>query len=392
MLCPEETTSGDLRLSAIITESKYIDAAGLSAKRRESQKQLRDTVLRIENAVFGNPERFDRQLWLSRLSDLLIDGVQFPASSNIDLGRWRRALRNGTCEIFLRGYSHVFLSTAQDSGDPSDFGPVAGVDDCFQEVFSRDQVRELTMQYFRCDDPLALRQNNAGTENIHIWEKHRYRTTMGKSFEVAKSASATITAKDFSDSSPAVTNGNDADTEVSLVSSVDENLKTNSTDVSPNAKNIIPLQTPGETAVISELPVLVKTSESGSSEWISPAVEPLLDDWSPSAKESDDEQIWLKQLENRVKGALQQFQLQAKIQKSILTPNAGLIKFVGSNNLTVEQVLKRRSELLTTYGLNVISVTPEPGTVLLWESWLRHEVMPSSGKKDRISISFNYRW
>lgn len=365
VLCPEETAGGDLRLSAIITESKYIDAAGLSAKRRESQKQLRDTVLRIENAVFGNPERFDRELWLSRLSDLLIDGVQFPASANIDLGRWRRALRNGTCEIFLRGYSHVFLSTAQDSGDPSDFGPVAGVDDCFQEVFSREQVRELTMQYFLGDDPLALRQNNAGIENNHIWEKLRYRTTMGKIIEVAKSTSATIAAKDFSDSSPAVMNVNPASIEVSLDSSVDENLKTNSTDVSPNAKNIIPLQNSGETAVVSELPVLDKTSESDSSGWISPAVEPLLDEWSPSAKESDDGKIWLKQLENRVKGALQQFQLQAKIQKSILTPNAGLIKFVGSSNLTVEQVLKRRSELLTTYGLNVISVTPEPGVVSL---------------------------
>jgi uncharacterized protein (TIGR02466 family) len=34
---------------------------------------------------------------------------------------------------------------------------------------------------------------------------------------------------------------------------------------------------------------------------------------------------------------------------------------------------------------------PEPGTVLLWESWLRHEVVPGSGKGERISISFNYR-
>jgi uncharacterized protein (TIGR02466 family) len=34
---------------------------------------------------------------------------------------------------------------------------------------------------------------------------------------------------------------------------------------------------------------------------------------------------------------------------------------------------------------------PEAGTVFLWESWLRHEVMPNAGKADRISISFNYR-
>ncbi|PZU09667.1 TIGR02466 family protein [Sphingomonas sp.] len=34
---------------------------------------------------------------------------------------------------------------------------------------------------------------------------------------------------------------------------------------------------------------------------------------------------------------------------------------------------------------------PKPGTIFLWESWLRHEVMPSEAKDERISISFNYR-
>jgi len=34
---------------------------------------------------------------------------------------------------------------------------------------------------------------------------------------------------------------------------------------------------------------------------------------------------------------------------------------------------------------------PQPGTVYLWESWLRHEVTPHAGKGERISISFNYR-
>ena len=34
---------------------------------------------------------------------------------------------------------------------------------------------------------------------------------------------------------------------------------------------------------------------------------------------------------------------------------------------------------------------PAPGQVFLWESWLRHEVVPGTGKGDRISVSFNYR-
>ncbi|MDR6147555.1 uncharacterized protein (TIGR02466 family) [Sphingomonas sp. SORGH_AS870] len=37
------------------------------------------------------------------------------------------------------------------------------------------------------------------------------------------------------------------------------------------------------------------------------------------------------------------------------------------------------------------TATPQPGTVLLWESWLRHEVVPNGAKGERISVSFNYR-
>ncbi len=37
-------------------------------------------------------------------------------------------------------------------------------------------------------------------------------------------------------------------------------------------------------------------------------------------------------------------------------------------------------------------VAPRAGTVLLWESWLRHEVPVNEAESERISISFNYAW
>lgn len=39
-----------------------------------------------------------------------------------------------------------------------------------------------------------------------------------------------------------------------------------------------------------------------------------------------------------------------------------------------------------------VSVTPRAGTILLWESWLRHEVPLNRAEDDRISVSFNYSW
>ena len=37
-----------------------------------------------------------------------------------------------------------------------------------------------------------------------------------------------------------------------------------------------------------------------------------------------------------------------------------------------------------------ISETPKPSTLILWQSWLRHEVPLNRAEGNRISVSFNY--
>ena len=37
-----------------------------------------------------------------------------------------------------------------------------------------------------------------------------------------------------------------------------------------------------------------------------------------------------------------------------------------------------------------VEIEPRPGLLLMWESWLRHEVRPGKGKAERLSISFNF--
>jgi uncharacterized protein (TIGR02466 family) len=39
-----------------------------------------------------------------------------------------------------------------------------------------------------------------------------------------------------------------------------------------------------------------------------------------------------------------------------------------------------------------VYLKPQAGTVLMWESWLRHEVPANRAKTERVSISFNYGW
>jgi uncharacterized protein (TIGR02466 family) len=50
--------------------------------------------------------------------------------------------------------------------------------------------------------------------------------------------------------------------------------------------------------------------------------------------------------------------------------------------------LKDAPEALQTF----VTLDPAPGSLFLWESWLRHEVAPNQAKGERVSISFNYGW
>ncbi len=37
-----------------------------------------------------------------------------------------------------------------------------------------------------------------------------------------------------------------------------------------------------------------------------------------------------------------------------------------------------------------VTIDPQPGQLLLWESFVRHEVLPGTAKAERLSISFNF--
>jgi S-DNA-T family DNA segregation ATPase FtsK/SpoIIIE len=331
-LAPEQTGDGKLQLAVIIAESKYIDIANLSAKRKESQKQLRDTVRRINDALFGNPKRLDRELWLSRFSDLMLSGIQFPANSPIDLAAWRRAVREGRCAIYLRGYSHIFISGPSDSEECSEVVAVAEADNSFQEVFSRTRVRELVTAYWMESDPMPVRKGSADQD---IWAEEEYRKPSERIEIVRRRKRSEDPAGDGSSQDPRP-----------------------GSPPPPGPPSPITPAAPAGGAAGSG-------GTDGGSHWAHAGLDALFNSYQGGTKDSAADAEWLRHVESLCKGALQQFQLQSKLLSSALTPNAALLKFQGSANLTVEQVMRRRSEFLTTHKLNVISVRAEPGVVAI---------------------------
>ena len=49
-----------------------------------------------------------------------------------------------------------------------------------------------------------------------------------------------------------------------------------------------------------------------------------------------------------------------------------------------------RREKAARANRTFVTIAPKPGTVLLWESFLRHDVPSNDAKGKRISVSFNY--
>ncbi len=76
---------------------------------------------------------------------------------------------------------------------------------------------------------------------------------------------------------------------------------------------------------------------------------------------------------------------------SVVSGTAYIAVPAGSGALRLEDPRLPMMMAAPTRPGTFIHVEPAAGTVFLWESWLRHEVMPHTGKGERISISFNYR-
>ncbi|WP_210213199.1 FtsK/SpoIIIE domain-containing protein, partial [Mesorhizobium sp. M1E.F.Ca.ET.063.01.1.1] len=101
---------------------------------------------------------------------------------------------------------------------------------------------------------------------------------------------------------------------------------------------------------------------------------------------SADEREWLASTAQKLRSALLGYNLQAKLVGTRLTPNAALIRFMGSDRLRVEDIEAKQSSLLTTHGLRLISISPLPGEIVvgvarpqrqvvsLWDVWGRREI------------------
>lgn len=376
---------GTPQLRAVVTEAKYVDASGLTEATRKSRQQLRHTVNRIDDALFGDPGRLDRDLWLSRIADLLLDGTAALGQSAL-LERVRDGIRQGSVVIDLRGYSHILTSGPADDG--SSLGKqdlITDIASGLQETFTREGLRQLIKAYEVGGSLMELRRTLGGD---HRWDKVSYRSPAPrvdwtKSIEAKpKAALPTKTiSHNYDEDDDGADNPAPQQPRPSTEGAMAAELSSRPLpEPSPERRDT---QVSSGPAPATEAP----DCSSQPGEAITRSGQTLGDliqgKAAQSREDSAEEQAWLESTAQKLRSALLGYSLQAKVVGMRLTPNAALIRFMGSDRLRLEDIEARRSALLTTHGLRLISISPLPGEIVvgvarpkrqvvsLWDIWAK---------------------
>lgn len=69
--------------------------------------------------------------------------------------------------------------------------------------------------------------------------------------------------------------------------------------------------------------------------------------------------------------------------------DSGAIRFEDPR-LPLMMAAPQRAKDAPEHLQSFVTVQPRPGLLLMWESWLRHEVLPGTGRAERLSVSFNF--
>lgn len=330
---------GEHCLLVCVSEAKYVTSNGYKSHAKKSAKQLEETVARISRALDPNRNRIDRDIWLHRLGDFMLEGME-PFSSHVtggwDLHRWSDEVRQDNVQIRVSGFSHVFVHDDLEYVDAGDYVPLKGMEHCQQKVFDKPRVAAA----FRA---LVQGTNEADTKSED---------------SVVHLSSKTGSTPDNQETDLQT----QSDNAESITTPEPEETNTGQTEVSGDSGVI---ETVTSTQDESKIPSESSEADISNHQWPSDS----LANWVSSGRDLDENdpesQQWLKNTVSQLQKALRGYDMTAEFVDARLTPNAALVRLRGSDDLTVPKVEKKRQELLTSHAIDVINVLAAPMEVII---------------------------
>ena len=331
---------GEHCLLVCVSEAKYVTSNGYKSHAKKSAKQLEETVARISRALDPERNRIDRDIWLHRLGDFMLEGME-PFSSHVtggwDLHRWSDEVRQDNVQIRVSGFSHVFVHDDLEYVDAGDYVPLKGMAHCHQKVFDKPRVAA------------AFRDLVKGTnETVDVGDGMTVHMSSKADMPQSKDTSSQNTGEE-----PAHL----------IKAEPEEKTDTDQSEVlEGDDRSDIPVDIQASSSEVTEE---TTETEVSNHQWPSDA----LASWVNSGRNLDEDdpesQEWLKNTVNLLQRALRGYDMTAELVGARLTPNAALVRLRGSDDLTVPKVEKKRQELLTSHAIDVVNVLAAPMEVII---------------------------
>lgn len=342
-------------LKVVISEAKYVGSGGYRAQAKKSAKQLEETVARISRALSPEHKRIDRNIWLHRLGDFMIEGMKpFDDPARLhgwDLHRWSDEVRQDRVPIQLVGFSHVFVHDDDEYVDAGAATPLKGMPHCLQQVFDKPRVAEA----LRCFASGAGGTGVSPTSGDSDWGE------VLVSAQKRKNVQPKTGDRDphSTEENEAVSNDNKEtdesrpDSESGRKAEDDKELRVDN-------------RPPDDTGCCGIQPEKdVQIAEEGRDTWPSRDLAAWVNGGRDSGEDDDEAKEWLDTTVKSLQRALRGYDMTAELVGARLTPNAALVRFRGSDDLTVSKVEKRRVELLTSHAVDIINVLAAPGEIII---------------------------
>ena len=246
--------------------------------------------------------------------------------------------------IELVGFSHIFVH--DDEGGVERSGPtrLQGADYCFQQIFSKADV---SAEIRRLNDSTSNAGAFASTWDLAFTSRPGPKS--GRSMPTGAQAVSTqqtaalrpLTLTDSRTGPPPV-GASPGDVEVSR----NEGESTPQTDRKDRSR-------------VNTHP------ERASGLWPSRALRDWLSTATLAVTEDDESQSWLATTVTQLRRALRGYGMTADLVGARLTPNSALVRFRGTDDLTLPKLNRRRQELLTSHAIEVIDFLGAAGEIIV---------------------------
>lgn len=357
------TNGPEIRI--VIAEAKYVGADGVSSERKRSAGQLESTWTALNHRLLGGSANLDPAIWRHRLADMVLEHMEpFDQVGGIGQDRWLEGLRDGTFPISVDGHSMVFSHELDSVFEqmphlPDEAKAMADRRRLAQWVFSRAQTAKALRGL--ADDSLPAM--------IHVpegWPQPSSNSDRPIDTNAPDAGQQPAPSHDISPDEPTPPEP-PADPEPGPT---------------PSTGGASAITETGETPPVEE-------SSERSGPW-SPQIARVLHRLSNAGDEAEGH-MWLSGQIDALRAALQAEGMDAPVMGQRLTPNTGLV-YVGGRTLTVAWLERKRTDLLTRYGLDIVRISPMPGQIAiglrrparailhLADAWLRRTDDPIDGQ------------